>query len=79
MTATIINNKTHTKVKLLGDIRWCYLDEFGRKDHITLKTESSKLITRTAQYYQIVAGEVKIYITYKGDGVLVTEDYILDD
>ena len=79
MSTIIINTQNFTKIPLVGDTRWCYLDQFGRKDHITLTTESGKLITRTAQYYQIVNDEVKIYITYKGDGVLVTEDYILDD
>ena len=79
MSTIIINTQKFTKIPLVNDTRWCYLDQFGRKDHITLKTESGKLITRTAQYYQIVAGEIKIYITYKGDGLLVTEDYILDD
>jgi len=78
MTA-IINTQHFTKIPLVNNRRWCYLDQYGRKDHVTLKTESGKLITRTAQYYQIVNDEVKIYITYKGDGILVTEDYVLDD
>jgi len=78
MTA-IINTQHFTKIPLVNNIRWCYLDQYGRKDHVTLKTESGKLITRTAQYYQIVNDEVKIYITYKGVGILVTEDYVLDD
>ena len=78
MTA-IINTQHFTKKPLVNNTRWCYLDQYGRKDHVTLKTESGKLITRTAQYYQIVNDEVKIYITYKGDGILVTEDYVLDD
>ena len=78
MTA-IINTQHFKKIPLVNNTRWCYLDQYGRKDHVTLKTESGKLITRTAQYYQIVNDEVKIYITYKGDGILVTEDYVLDD
>jgi len=51
MSTIIINTQNFTKVPLVGDTRWCYLDQFGRKDHVTLKTESHKLITRTAQYY----------------------------
>ena len=78
MTA-IINTQHFTKIPLVKNTRWCYLDQYGRKDHVTLTTETGKLITRTAQYYQIVNDEIKIYITYKGDGILVTEDYVLDD
>jgi hypothetical protein len=74
-----INLKEYKKIELLLNKRWCYLDEYGRKDQITLKTEKGQLITRTAQYYQFVDGEIKTHITYKGKPMMITEDYVLED
>jgi hypothetical protein len=65
--------------------RWVYLDEFGNKDTITLKTASGKLITRTCQYWSVFfiphqrCTKSKCKISYKGKYMFVTEDTVLED
>jgi len=65
--------------------RWVNVDEFGNKDTITLKTESGKPITRTAQYWQMFfiptlrESRPKCKISYKGMYRFVNESTILED
>jgi len=65
--------------------RWCNINDVGDRDKIHLYTESGKLITRTAQYWEeftsLVTGEkyIKCKITYRGKTYFVAKDTILDD
>lgn len=59
--------------------RWVRLDSFGNKELITLQTESGKLITRTAQFFESFGNFVRIQITYKGIRRYVFTDTILED
>lgn len=59
--------------------RWVNLDSFGNKELITLTTESGKLITRTAQFFESFGNFVRIQITYKGIRRYVFSDTILED
>jgi hypothetical protein len=59
--------------------RWVNLDSFGNKELITLTTESGKLITRTAQFFETFGNFVRIQITYKGVRRMVFADTILED
>ena len=65
--------------------RWVYLDEFGNKSTITLKTVSGKLIARTCQYWSMFfiptlrTTRPKCKISYKGRYIFVTEDTVLED
>lgn len=59
--------------------RWVVMDKDGNKEKVTLKTESGKLITRTAQFYENFGKFVRVMITYKGERMFVFTDTILED
>ena len=59
--------------------RWVNMDKDGNKEKITLTTNSGKLITRTAQFYEQFGNFARIMITYKGKRRFVLVDTILED
>jgi hypothetical protein len=58
--------------------RWVNLTN-GKKDKITLKTESGKEITRTAIFYESFGNFASACISYKGKKINVLTDTILKD
>jgi hypothetical protein len=58
--------------------RWVNLTN-GKKDKITLKTESGKEITRTAIFFESFGNFASVCISYKGKKINVLTDTILKD
>jgi hypothetical protein len=58
--------------------RWIILTN-GKKEKITLKTESGKEITRTAIFYESFGNFASVCISYKGKKINVLTDTILKD
>jgi hypothetical protein len=58
--------------------RWVNLTN-GKKEKITLKTESGKEITRTAIFFESFGNFASVCISYKGKKINVLTDTILKD
>jgi hypothetical protein len=73
------NGKYRTYFLNDNKTRWINVDNVGKKDTITLKTESGRLETRTCQYWSNFTSGIKAKITYKRKVYFVTEDTVLED
>jgi len=58
--------------------RWIVLNN-GKKEKITLKTESGKEVTRTAIFYESFGNFASVCISYKGKKINILTDTILKD
>jgi len=58
--------------------RWIVLNN-GKREKITLKTESGKEITRTVIFYESFGNFASCCISYKGKRINVLTDSILKD
>lgn len=70
MTILYLNNTGH---------RWILLDDFGKREKITLETKSGKQITRSVNYWESFGNFATANISYKGKRINVFADSILED
>jgi hypothetical protein len=75
-----IDVSTYNKTYLTENkLRYIFIDSFGNKSKIVLKTKLGKYVTRTVQFVELKNGKEWTRITYKGKSFFVTEQTVLED